>query len=103
MKQFTVKEYKHRHCAHFVKASSRPAVTNVMLGWKPAKREKEMRLPMLEDTVRLTQLVANVVEQDMLRWEKIPDIHEDEWCLKCLKIRGTVARLPEEEWRMPIA
>eukprot|EP00854_Cymbomonas_tetramitiformis_P016800 gene16800-biopygen17338 len=44
---------------------------------------------------RLTQLVANVVEQEVSRG-KFPDIHEDEWCLNWLKARGEVA-LPEED------
>ncbi|KAK3241621.1 hypothetical protein CYMTET_48629 [Cymbomonas tetramitiformis] len=54
-----------------------------------------MILPLLGDTVRLAQLVANAVEQETLR-DKIPDVHEDEWCLKWLKTRGAVA-MPEED------
>ncbi|KAK3247648.1 hypothetical protein CYMTET_42857 [Cymbomonas tetramitiformis] len=54
-----------------------------------------MRFPKLADTVRLMLMVANVVEQEALR-EKHPDIHEDEWCIKWLKTRGSV-EVPEEE------
>ncbi|KAK3277110.1 hypothetical protein CYMTET_14861 [Cymbomonas tetramitiformis] len=84
-----------RYRTHFVKESVAPTVASAMPGWKPAKHEKEMRLPMMGDTVRLTQLVANVVEQEVSRG-KFPDIHEDEWCLNWLKARGEVA-LPEED------
>eukprot|EP00854_Cymbomonas_tetramitiformis_P034356 gene34356-biopygen26805 len=70
-------------------------VANAAPEWKPAEREKKMRFPKLADTVRLMLMVANVVEQEALR-EKHPDIHEDEWCIKWLKTRGSV-EVPEEE------
>ncbi|KAK3264656.1 hypothetical protein CYMTET_26619 [Cymbomonas tetramitiformis] len=86
----------HMHRTHFVKESVAPAVVaGAIPEWKSAKREKGMRLPTLGDTVRLTQSVANVVEQEASR-ERFLDMHEGEWCLKWLKARGAVA-LPEED------
>ena len=60
-----------------------------MLTGKPPAKEKPMRIPLLEDTIRITQLIVNVAEQDAQR-EKFKDMHDDEWCLKWLKSRGTV-------------
>ncbi|KAK3275036.1 hypothetical protein CYMTET_16817 [Cymbomonas tetramitiformis] len=64
--------------------------------WAPVVREKEMRLPRLADTVRLTAMMANVTQQEAFR-EKYPDIHEDVLCLEWLKTGGS-ASIPREDY-----
>ncbi|KAK3256432.1 hypothetical protein CYMTET_34433 [Cymbomonas tetramitiformis] len=83
-----VESYKARHRKTFSKAGDKPVEANSAPEWAPVEREKEMRLPRLADTVRLTAMMANVTQQEAFR-EKYPDIHEDELCLKWLN----------EDWR----
>ncbi|KAK3246928.1 hypothetical protein CYMTET_43557 [Cymbomonas tetramitiformis] len=67
-----------------------PATTaDVERAFSKLEQEKPMRLPALKDTTRLTELLANVAEQQEQR-EDFKDIHDDEWCLEWLKSRGTV-------------
>eukprot|EP00854_Cymbomonas_tetramitiformis_P006783 gene6783-biopygen6829 len=59
-----------------------------------------MRLPRLACTTRLADLVASVAEQHADR-DKHRVIHDDEWCLRWLKSKGSVrhVELPEDEAR----
>eukprot|EP00854_Cymbomonas_tetramitiformis_P034634 gene34634-biopygen34685 len=65
--------------------------------WSPtvwrAAREKPMRLPTLDDTARLTELMASMAQQEAQR-EDHRDIHDDEWTLSWLRSKGTV-ELPD--------
>ncbi|KAK3250013.1 hypothetical protein CYMTET_40580 [Cymbomonas tetramitiformis] len=93
MEQYTADQYRQRHARHFTKAKPRSEEVRPVLTGKPPVKEKPMRIPLLEDTIRITQLIVNVAEQDAQR-EKFKDIHDDEWYLKWLKSRGTV-EVPE--------
>ncbi|KAK3268835.1 hypothetical protein CYMTET_22679 [Cymbomonas tetramitiformis] len=86
---------KARHRQTFAKAGDEPVEINSAPEWAPVAREKEMRLPKLADTVRLTAMMANVTQQEAFR-EKYPDIYEDVLCLEWLKTGGA-ASIPKEE------
>ncbi|KAK3248366.1 hypothetical protein CYMTET_42165, partial [Cymbomonas tetramitiformis] len=94
-----VENYKTRHRKTFSKAGDKPVEANSAPEWTPVEREKEMRLPRLADTVRLTAMMANVTQQEAFR-EKHPDIHEDALCLEWLKTGGS-ASIPEEDYHIP--
>ncbi|KAK3248993.1 hypothetical protein CYMTET_41568 [Cymbomonas tetramitiformis] len=75
---------KARHRQTFAKAGDEPVEINSAPEWAPVAREKEMRLPKLADTVRLTAMMANVTQQEAFR-EKYPDIYEDALCTSHLR------------------
>ncbi|KAK3283157.1 hypothetical protein CYMTET_9141 [Cymbomonas tetramitiformis] len=94
---YAIEQYSQRHKNHFVKeGGTQPARVEVP-AWSPPGEEKEMRLPRLTCTTRLTDLVASVAERHADR-DKHRDIHDDEWCLRWLKSKGSV-ELPEDEVR----
>ncbi|KAK3278234.1 hypothetical protein CYMTET_13819 [Cymbomonas tetramitiformis] len=75
---YIVEQYNHRHKSRFMKeGGAQPRRTEVP-AWGPPGEEKEMRLPRLTCTTRLTELVASVAEQHADR-DKHRDIHDDEW------------------------
>ena len=77
MEPYTVDQYRQRHENHFAKAQPRSEDVRTVLVGKPPVREKATRIPLLEDTIRITQLIVNVAEQDA-QHEKFKDIHDDE-------------------------
>ncbi|KAK3288359.1 hypothetical protein CYMTET_4145 [Cymbomonas tetramitiformis] len=88
--------YKARHRQTFAKAGDEPVEIHSAPEWAPVARKKEMRLPKLADTVRLTAMMANVTQQEAFR-EKYPDIYEDVLCLEWLKTGGA-ASIPKEDY-----
>ncbi|KAK3253434.1 Methyl-CpG-binding domain-containing protein 9 [Cymbomonas tetramitiformis] len=92
MQPFSAAQYRGRSATGFRKAApttqTGPLVTEVP-SWRPPVQEKPMRLPALKDTTRLVELIASVAQQQEQR-EDFKDIHDDEWCLRWLKSRGTV-------------
>ncbi|KAK3241603.1 hypothetical protein CYMTET_48649 [Cymbomonas tetramitiformis] len=91
----TKEEYVRKHGEQFVKAGSTPTFSVAVPAWKPPA--KDMRLPRLKDTTRLTELEASVAELEADR-EKHRDVHEERWCMEWLKSKGTVEP-PQEEAR----
>ncbi|KAK3249517.1 hypothetical protein CYMTET_41070 [Cymbomonas tetramitiformis] len=93
----SLKDYKARHGSMFVKAAPKPAAMVVTPHWVPTPEGKPGKLPRLEETTRLTEMLANVAQQESQR-QDYKDIHNDELTLSWLKSRGTLD-LPEAEAR----
>ncbi|KAK3275799.1 hypothetical protein CYMTET_16086 [Cymbomonas tetramitiformis] len=93
----SLKDYKARHGSMFVKAAPKPAAMVVTPHWVPTPEGKPGKLPRLEETTRLTKMLANVAQQESQRQDH-KDIHDDEMTLSWLKSRGTL-HLPEAEAR----
>ncbi|KAK3276333.1 hypothetical protein CYMTET_15581 [Cymbomonas tetramitiformis] len=94
---YTVEQYSRRHRSRFMREGGAQQRCTEVPAWSPPGEEKEMRLPRLTCTTRLTELVASVAEQHADR-DKHRDIYDDEWCLRWLKSNGSV-ELPEGEAR----
>ncbi|KAK3238598.1 hypothetical protein CYMTET_51389 [Cymbomonas tetramitiformis] len=75
---YAIDQYRQRHKSHFVKEGGTQPARAEVPAWSPFGEEKEMRLPRLTCTTRLTDLVASVAEQHADR-DKHRDIYDDEW------------------------
>ncbi|KAK3283870.1 hypothetical protein CYMTET_8448 [Cymbomonas tetramitiformis] len=92
------KTMRHRDWEEKLQTMCSQGQTGVQgIAWGPPGEEKDMRLPGLTCTTRLAELVASVAEQHADR-DKHRDIHDDEWCLRWLKSKGSV-ELPDGEAR----
>ncbi|KAK3240387.1 Methyl-CpG-binding domain-containing protein 9 [Cymbomonas tetramitiformis] len=91
MQPFSAAQYRGRSATGFTRAAPSTQTESLVTGvpsWRPPAQEKPMRLPALKDTTRLVELVASVAQQQEQR-EDFKDIHDDEWCRRWLKSRGT--------------
>ncbi|KAK3252427.1 hypothetical protein CYMTET_38270 [Cymbomonas tetramitiformis] len=85
-------QYDKRARTTFVKARGAKESRIEIPEWAPAgqaSRARHAALPALSDTVRFTQLTANLMEQQSQR-ELHRDVHTDQACMNWLKSRGAI-------------